>query len=77
MEIFIARAEQGLDVGGEFNIFFHSGLCRCLLQLGGPGSMAVTGGRYVRLLHARVVSEGGIYRNARQRGADSHHLIQA
>ena len=25
MEIFIPRAEQGLDVGGEFNIFFHSG----------------------------------------------------
>ena len=25
VEIFIARAEQGLDVRGEFNIFFHSG----------------------------------------------------
>jgi len=24
MEIFIAGAEQGLDVGAEFNIFFHS-----------------------------------------------------
>jgi hypothetical protein len=32
MEIFIARAEQGLDVGGEFNIFFHSGLWRRLQQ---------------------------------------------
>jgi hypothetical protein len=42
VEIFIARAEQGLDVGGECNIFFHSGLCRCLLQLGGPGAMVVS-----------------------------------
>src|SRR6266852_5462143 len=34
MEIFIAGAEQGLDVACEFNIFFHSELWRRLQQLG-------------------------------------------
>jgi len=34
MEIFIAGAEQGLDVACEFNIFFHSELWRRLRQLG-------------------------------------------
>ena len=33
MEIFIAGAEQGLDVTCEFNIFFHSELWRRLQQL--------------------------------------------
>jgi hypothetical protein len=32
MEIFIARAEQGLDVRTKFNIFFHSELWRRLQQ---------------------------------------------
>src|SRR5437868_1541669 len=34
MEIFIACAEQRLDVTCEFNIFFHSELWRRLQQLG-------------------------------------------
>ena len=41
MEIFIAGAEQSLDVTCEFNIFFHSELCRRLQQLG-PGSLVVS-----------------------------------
>ncbi|HEX9112454.1 MAG TPA: hypothetical protein VF845_13320 [Terriglobales bacterium] len=32
MQIFVAGAEQGLDVGTDFNTFLHSELWRCLLQ---------------------------------------------
>jgi len=41
MQIFVARAKQGLDVRAEFNAFLHSGLWRCLLQPGGPASILI------------------------------------
>ena len=34
VQVFVARAEQGLDVGTDFNTFLHSDLLRRLPQLG-------------------------------------------